>query len=68
MENCVKGFINSCPHLTLKTPKKVAEIRLCGGAAVFSIYDDTDFVMPTEEQRKNLKEMLCIEVVPFEET
>ncbi len=66
MENCVKGFINSCPHLTIKTPKKVAEIRLCG-AVVLSIYDDADFIMPTEEQRKNLKEMLCIEVVPFEE-
>lgn len=65
MENCVKGFINSCPHF-ISAPKKIAEIKLCG-AVVFSIYDDADFVIPTEEQQKNLKEMLCIEVVPFEE-
>lgn len=67
MDNCVKGFVNSCPHLTIKVPKKVAEIRLCGGAVVFSIDEDADFIMPTEEQRKNLKEILCIDVVPFEE-
>lgn len=68
MENYVKGFINSCPCLSIKTPKKVAEVRLCGGAIVFSIDEEADFIMPTEEQRKNLKEMLCIEVIPVTES
>ena len=69
MENCVKakGFINTCPCHSLAAPKKVAEIRLCGGAMVFTIDETADFIMPTEEQRKNLKEMLCIDVIPLEE-
>ena len=54
--------------LRLRVPKNVAEIRLCGGAMVFRIDENTSFTMPTEEQRKNLKEMLCIEVIPIEET
>ncbi len=48
-------------------PKKVAEIKLCGGALTFNIDETMGFVLPTEEQRKNLKELFCIEVVPFEE-
>ena len=67
MENHVEGFINSCLHFSISAPKKVAEIRLCGGAMVFTIDETVDFIMPTEEQRKNLKEMLCIDVIPFEE-
>ena len=27
----------------------------------------TDFIVPTPEQRKNLKEMLCIDVKVFDE-
>ena len=53
--------------LTLKIPKKVAVIKLCGGALTFTIDDSVSFTMPTEEQRKNLKEMLCIEIIPVEE-
>ena len=52
--------------IQLRMPKKVAEIRLCN-ALVFTIDDTADFVMPTEEQRKNLKETFCIEVIPIEE-
>ena len=55
------------PDCSLFVPKRIAEIRLCGGAMVFYIDETTHFVMPTEEQRKNLKEMLCIEVIPLEE-
>jgi len=33
----------------------------------FEIYENTDFVFPTEEQKKNLKEMLCIDVKVFDE-
>ena len=53
-------------HLTLRRPKRVATIKLCGGLT-FYIDDTMEFTMPTEEQRKNLKEMLCIEVIPSEE-
>lgn len=42
-------------------PKAIAEITLCG-ATTFRVYEGADFVKPTEEQRKNLKEMLCIDV------
>lgn len=55
------------PDCCLFVPKRIAEIRLCGGAMVFDIDETMNFVMPTEEQRKNLKEMLCIEVIPLEE-
>ena len=47
-------------------PKKIAEVRLCG-ALHFEIDETMNFVMPTEEQRKNLKEMFCIEVIPFDD-
>lgn len=49
----------------LYIPKKVACIKLCGGALTFDIDETMSFEMPTEEQRKNLKEMLCIEVIPI---
>jgi hypothetical protein len=52
---------------TLYIPKKVAHIKLCGDALTFVINETVNFIMPTEEQRKNLKEMLCIEVIPIEE-
>lgn len=51
---------------SLFIPKKIAEIRLCG-ALRFEIDETMGFVMPTEEQRKNLKEMFCIEVIPFDD-
>lgn len=42
-------------------PKLIARITICGALRV-DVHEDTGFVFPTEEQRKNLKEMLCIEV------
>ena len=56
------------PDLVLRTPKRVATIKLCGGAMTFYIDEDMSFTMSTEEQRKNLKEMLCLEVIPEEES
>ena len=47
--------------VTIKIPQPIARITLCGAISLV-IEDDIDFVFPTEEQRKNLKEMLCIEV------
>ena len=55
------------PELGIRVPKRVATIKLCGGAMTFHIDDTVSFTMPTEEQRKNLKELLCIEVIPVDE-
>ena len=48
---------------TLRVPKQVAVIKVCGAITLY-VNDTMEFTMPTEEQRKNLKEMLCIEVIP----
>lgn len=42
-------------------PKTIAEIILCG-SVTFRVYEGSNFIKPTEEQKKNLKEMLCIEI------
>lgn len=47
--------------MKIRIPQPIARITLCGGISLV-IEDNMDFVFPTEEQRKNLKEMLCIEV------
>ncbi len=57
-------FDDSAPKIYV--PKKVAEIKICNALRI-TIDETINFVMPTEEQRKNLKEMLCIEVVPINE-
>lgn len=51
----------------LRIPKRVATIKLCGGGLTFYIDDNMEFEMPTEEQRENLKKLLCIEVIPEED-
>lgn len=48
----------------IRVPKTVATIKLCGGALTFRIDDTMNWTRPTEEQINNLKEMLCIEVIP----
>jgi hypothetical protein len=53
--------------LAIRVPKRIAEIKLCGGAMTFYIDDTMNWQRPTAEQIKNLKEMLCIEVIPYEE-
>ena len=52
--------------LKIRVPKHIATVKLCG-CMNFEIDDTMNFVMPTEEQRKNLKEMFCIEVIPAED-
>ena len=42
-------------------PKQIAEITLCGALHIM-ITDSEDFIRPTEEQIKNLHDMLCIDV------
>ena len=46
-------------------PKTIARITLCG-ALHFDILDNMNFTKPTEEQIKNLRDMLCIDVELFE--
>lgn len=54
-------------QVSIRIPKKVATIKLCGGALTFDIEDNMCWQRPTDEQIKNLKEMFCIEVTPYEE-
>ena len=48
----------------LRVPKKVATIKLCGGALTFDINDTMNWQRPTDEQIYNLKNLFCIEVIP----
>ena len=56
-----KGY-NVTDVLTIRAPKIVARVKLCGGALTFNFDDTMQFEMPTEEQRENLKKMFGIEV------
>jgi actin-related protein len=49
---------------TIRIPKRVATIKICGGAMTFYIDDTMQWKRPTNEQIKNLKELFCIEVIP----
>lgn len=43
-------------------PKTIARIKLCGGSMTFDITEHMQWKKPTEEQIKNLHDMLCIDV------
>lgn len=47
----------------IRVPKRVATIKLCGGALTFYIDDTMPWQRPTEEQIYNLKNLFCIEVI-----
>ena len=49
---------------SIRVPKRVATIKICGGALTFYIDDTMQWQRPTDEQIKNLKELFCIEVLP----
>ena len=49
-----------------KLPKTIARIKLCG-AMVFNVTDMMTWKKPTEEQIKNLHDMLCIDVEILED-
>lgn len=51
----------------IRVPKLIAKIKICGGGLTFSIYDNMQFEMPTEEQRKNLSKFFGIEVEEIKE-
>lgn len=50
----------------IRIPKRVATIKLCGGAMTFYIDDTMQWQRPTDEQIYNLKNLFCIEVIPEE--
>ena len=50
---------------TIRTPKTVAEIKLCG-AVIFTVTETESFIKPTPEQIKNLHDILCIDVELFD--
>lgn len=45
-------------------PKPIARITVCGALQVI-VTDATNWIPPTEEQKKNLKDMFCIDVEIF---
>lgn len=47
--------------ITIRVPKDIAKITVCG-ALCLTVTDIMNWIPPTEEQRKNLKEMFCIDV------
>lgn len=49
----------------IMVPKTIARITLCGALHI-DILDNMNFTKPTEEQIKNLRDMLCIDVELFE--
>lgn len=51
----------------IRVPKKVAIVKLLGGAIRFEINDYMQYVLPTEEQRENLKKVFGIEIEVFKD-
>lgn len=60
--NYLRDYVSCEDTFTIKVPKEIARIKLCGGVLVFQITEDMKFEMPTEEQRANLKQLFGIEV------
>ena len=61
-------FNPNAEEYAIRVPKRVATIKLCGGAMTFYIDDTMQWQRPTDEQIYNLKNLFCIEVIPYEET
>lgn len=53
--------------VSIYPPKTIARIKLCGGVMNFNITEGISWEKPTEEQIKNLHEMLCIDVEILED-
>lgn len=64
-ESCYMRSRDADKTCTIHISKQVAEITICG-ALHFTIMDTEDFTRPTEEQIKNLHDMLCIDVKLFD--
>ena len=57
VENCVFNG----GTMAIRMPKDIAKITVCG-ALCLTVTDMMNWIPPTEEQRRNLKEMFCIDV------
>lgn len=60
------NLISTVQNASFWHPKRVATIKICGGALTFHIDERMQWQRPTDEQIKNLKELFCIEVIPEE--
>lgn len=58
--NVVNCVLNG-ETMVIRRPKDIAKITVCG-ALCLTVTDMMNWIPPTEEQRKNLKEMFCIDV------
>lgn len=56
--------LSGAEAFAIRVPKRVATIKLCGGALTFHIDDTMQWQRPTDEQIYNLKNLFCIEVIP----
>jgi hypothetical protein len=54
----------SAVETSIRVPKKVATIKIAGGALTFHIDDTMQWQRPTDEQIDNLKKLFGIEVIP----
>ena len=60
--NNYENYISYDDTITIRVPKTIARIKICGGGLTFTITDDMKFEMPTKEQCENLKKTFGIEV------
>lgn len=58
----ISNYISCDDTIKIKVPKEIARIKICGGGLTFTIFDNMQFEMPTEEQCENLKKTFGIEV------
>ena len=58
----INNYIIHEDTILVREPRVIAKIKICGGGLTFTITDDMQFEMPTEEQCKNLKKTFGIEV------
>lgn len=63
----LSNYIICDDTVKIRVPKVIARISICDGGLTFTITDDMQFEMPTEEQRENLKKTFGIEVELIEE-
>ena len=63
----LSNYISCENTFTIREPKVIARIKICGGGLTFTITDNMQFEMPTEEQRENLKKVFGIEVEAVDE-
>jgi hypothetical protein len=61
-DNLIYDKADGCCRIRI--PKRVATIKICGGAMTFYIDDTMQWQRPTDEQIYNLKNLFCIEVIP----